>query len=184
MRNTRSQKSKRTSITKRLTFGMILLGLFLILCCSAAIHVRSSKEVSGIYQDLVFSYTRAAANIIDGDKIKNYLETETEDDYYREIEIYLKSMQQESDILYFYVFVPCGNEIVYIWDTDDDYDTNEKPLGYHDSNVKVEEELIAKVFRRDSTEEIINLENSLYSSYWIAYSPYLIVPVIRSQLQA
>ena len=63
-----------------------------------------------------YTYTKSAAEMIDGDKIAGYVETGEKDEYYYEVLHFLNAFRLNTDIQYFYVFVPCEEDLVYIWD--------------------------------------------------------------------
>jgi sigma-B regulation protein RsbU (phosphoserine phosphatase) len=171
MSNQGKKKKKRRSIRSRLFHSILLLGVLMIIGASVAIYVRDSAEVIQDYKRIAFSYTRTAAEFIDGDKVKEYIETGVEDDYYWEVQRYLKTTQEQSEIIYFHVFVPCEKDMFYIWDTDDRYKADEKMLGYRGAYMAGEEKASKSVLRQNPPENIIRSEEYGYGSVWSAYSP-------------
>lgn len=87
-----------------------------LLICGAALSERYYGKVQ---YNQCFAYARTAAHI-DGDTIEKYLETGKKDAYYDEIESFLNASQENSGLKYYYVYVPCENDLIYIWDANGD----------------------------------------------------------------
>ena len=123
------KKRKKTSLRKKLTVSMILFALVMVLAIGVLISVRYFTYRMTSYERTAFDYSRTAAGFIDGDRIKDYLETGEKDEYYYEIRDYLNVARRETDIEYYYVIVPMEDEFVYIWDAEE-LENTENPDGY------------------------------------------------------
>ncbi|MBR1659550.1 MAG: SpoIIE family protein phosphatase, partial [Oscillospiraceae bacterium] len=121
------------------------------------------------YSDLAFSYARTAAEYIDGDRVLPYLETLEEDAYYREVQEFLNITQRNTGLKYYYVFVPYDDDLVYVWDADNE--DGACPLGYHEEYMEGGKETAEKVFRPDPPEEIGIYQDDTYGSIATAISP-------------
>ena len=117
-----------------------------------------------------YSYTRSAAELIDGDRIAYYLETEEKDEYYNEILAVLNAFQSKADIQYFYVFVPLEEDLVYIWDADSAGE-GACELGYHEEYMDGGKEVAFSVFKQNPPEEMDLFNDETYGYIATAYSP-------------
>ena len=124
-----------------------------------------------------YAYTKSAAELIDGDKIAHYLETEEKDEYYYEILDFLNSFRLNTDIQYYYVFVPFEDDLVYIWDanalkpgeTAEDVDFCE--LGYREEYMEGGKEATYSIYKQNPPEEIELVNDDKYGYIASAYSP-------------
>lgn len=107
-------------IARRTLIGLILLAVIIVVAISTAISVQVRKELVANYSDFALSYVNSAAEYIDGDRIQEYYKTGKADDYYEQIRLYLNVTAEKSadsaNIQYFYVFIPCEDDFIYIWD--------------------------------------------------------------------
>ncbi|MBO6214685.1 MAG: SpoIIE family protein phosphatase, partial [Lachnospiraceae bacterium] len=165
------RRKKRTTISRRLLCMMMVMGVLLIAGSAIAIIIGNGVEVDNVYEQTAFGYTRAAVDLIDGDKVKKYLETGEVDDYYLEIERYLYSMQKETDIVRYYVFVPHEEDKLFVWDSNWSKERGEYPLGYLDDYMPGEDIAAQQAFRHDPTERIMGSINEDVGNFWVACSP-------------
>lgn len=154
----------------KLLVSFLALSLVLIVCISVVITVEFWKNTMAQYQAAAFSYTRAAAQFIDGDRILSYAATGNTDDYYQYIQNYMDLYQQQTNMEYFFVYVPGPEGMTYIWDTDEDYDEN-GPLGFYEAYQAGEKELAESVFRKDPAEVITVSKSAEYGFLASAHSP-------------
>lgn len=112
----KEKKRKSHKLQHAVIRSFAILGVVLIAVLSFVVADQYIRKEMGNYRDTAFSYTNSAAEIIDGDKISHYLETGEKDEYYEEILSYLNTFRYNTEIQYFYVFVPEEDELVYIWD--------------------------------------------------------------------
>ena len=122
-----------------------------------------------------FAYTKSAANLIDGDKIAYYLETEDKDEYYYEILDFLNSFRLNTDIQYYYVFVPFEDDLVYIWDANvlkpGETEIDACELGYHEEYMEGGKEATYAIYKQNPPEEIELANDDKYGFIASAYSP-------------
>ncbi|MBD5521909.1 MAG: SpoIIE family protein phosphatase [Lachnospiraceae bacterium] len=151
--------------------GLFILAVVVILSTSLTIDIRYKKEQMSAYNDIAFSYARTAAEYIDGDRIRSYIENNTEDDYYRQVQRFLAISQAQTDLEYYSVFVPYEEELVYIWDVGSSEGV--RPLGYREAYMEGGQEIAGQIFTNTYTERIIVTRDSEYGYIASAYAPVL-----------
>ena len=109
-------KPRKTSLNKKILNSIVLFALVLVIATGALVCIQYYYSQVRNYSSQAFDFARTAANIIDGDRVLGYVETEEKDDYYYEILDFLNVTQYETDLKYYYVFVPYENDLVYVWD--------------------------------------------------------------------
>ena len=107
---------KRRKLQTTVLMSFTLLAVVLIIVISFVVCDRYIQCEMENCRTTAYAYTKSAAELIDGDKIAYYLETGEEDDYYYEILDFLNAFRLNTDIQYYYVFVPFEDDLVYIWD--------------------------------------------------------------------
>jgi sigma-B regulation protein RsbU (phosphoserine phosphatase) len=112
MKKQRKQRKLQHAVIR----SFAILGIVLVLVISFVVADQYIRKAMGNYRDTAFAYTKSMAEMIDGDKVAHYLETGEKDEYYDEILSYLNAFRYNTEIQYFYVFVPDTDEILYIWD--------------------------------------------------------------------
>ena len=119
-----------TKKTKRLARGairrMILLAVVLILGIGTAVVSIFWEQDLQMYSDFAYSYTRMAAETIDGDRVREYIETGETDEYYEKIRQLLNVIAENADLRYMYVVIPQENGLLYVWDAQPEHDA--RPL--------------------------------------------------------
>ena len=160
---------KKHSLKKSVMMGVIVLALILTTGTNLIIGLQYRDRKIADSSELAFSYTRAAAEFIDGDSIQRYLETGTKDAYYEEVLAFLNSFQKNGNLRYYYVYVPLEEDLVYIWDAE----TYEGacPLGYHEEYMEGGKEAVSKVYCAEPVEEISLTKDDTYGYIASAYSP-------------
>ncbi len=121
------------------------------------------------YKKLAMSYARVAAEYIDGDRIKGYLETKKKDDYYYQILDYLTMVGSNSGIKYYYVYVPGENDVEYVWDALIGEDVCD--LGVHEQYMKNGKEYSFRNFSKNPANEILVRRDSTYGFIAVAAYP-------------
>ena len=160
---------KRRKLTTKALIACVILAIAIIVFTCLGIILRYYAETKENYRQLAFGYTKAAADMIDGDRIQGYLDSGEKDEYYDRVMKFLNASQKESSLKYYYVFVPYENDLVYIWDADNE--EGACPLGYHEEYMENGKEDVEKVFNDHPAEEI-NISNSdEYGYIACAYSP-------------
>ena len=105
---------------------MLLLAIVLILGTGAAVASIFWQQNMQMYSDFAYSYTRVAADTIDGDRISKYTETGETDEYYEQISRLLNDIAENADLRYLYVVIPQENGLRYVWDAQPGHDA--RPL--------------------------------------------------------
>lgn len=120
----KNKKYKRT-ISKKTAYGLTLLGLFMIICVAACVAFIYQNQLDRNYRSLTTSYGKIASEYINGDYVDKIVKTEPKkrghffkDPYYKEVQKFLDSIEDNSDIKYYYVFQPCEDYLRYLWDSD------------------------------------------------------------------
>ena len=99
-----------------------------------------------------------------------YVETEEKDDYYYEILDFLNVTQYETDLKYYYVFVPYEDDLVYVWDAVNVEGACE--LGQHEKYMSEKSKAATfEIFRQDPPEKISIQKDKKYGHIASAYSP-------------
>ena len=160
---------RKHSLKKSVMTGIVVLAVILTVGTNLIVGLQYRDRKIEDSSDLAFSYTRAAAAFIDGDRIQRYLETNTKDPYYEEVMAFLNSFQLNTNLKYYYVFVPMENDLVYIWDAEH-YECA-CPLGYHEEYMVGGKEAVRDVYRTDPIEEISITKDDTYGYIASAYSP-------------
>ena len=154
-----------------------LLAIVLILVIGFVVSDRYIRGEMENCRTTAYAYTKSAAELIDGDKIAHYLETEEPDEYYYEILDFLNSFRINTDIQYYYVFVPFEDDLVYIWEANalkpdesaEDVDSCE--LGYREEYMEGGKEATYSIYKQNPPEEIELVNDDKYGYIASAYSP-------------
>ena len=160
---------KRHKLQHTVLLNFSVLALVLIVIISYVVGTQYVDKEMETSRSTAFAYTKSAAEIIDGDRIAHYLETEEKDDYYHEIQDFLNAFQGNSNILYYYVFVPFEDDLVYIWDANLEEGVCE--LGYHEEYMEGGKEATDAIYRQNPPEEIEVVDDDTYGYIASAYSP-------------
>lgn len=159
--------------TVLLSFAVLAVALILII--SFVVGNRYINSEMENCRTTAFSYTKSAAGLIDGDKIAHYLETGEKDEYYYEIQDVLNAFRVNTDIQYFYVFVPCEDDLVYIWDANlpkaDETEVDSCDLGYREEYMDGGKEVAMSVYKQNPPEEIDLFNDETYGYIATATSP-------------
>ena len=161
---------KRHKLQNTVLFSFTILAIVLIIVISFVVGDRYIRGEMENCRVTAYSYTKSAAELIDGDKIAYYLETEEKDEYYYEILDVLNAFQSKADIQYFYVYVPFEDDLVYIWDADSAGE-GACELGYREEYMDGGEEVAFSVFKKDPPEEMDIFNDETYGFIATAYSP-------------
>ena len=141
----------KSGIQRKVQTRLYLFAAMIVLFAGIFTGAWYYKDSINDYNSLVYGYLRSASNYIDGDRIKGYVETLEPDEYYDEVLRYLTVTRNETAMQLFYVFVPYKNDLVYVWQTDDDpYSWLGKREAYMDGGKEARE----KSFRKDPIQEI------------------------------
>ncbi len=120
------KKVKRSKLARVTLMRVVLLSWILVtgICLLAGQAIK--RENLRVYESFAKSYSRIIAENVNGDMARKYLETNTMDDYYLEVQKTMQAMVDNADLRYLYVYVPEELGIRYIWDAQSDDDS--RPL--------------------------------------------------------
>lgn len=168
-------KRKKRSLKRKLTASMVIFALMLVLAIGILVCARYFDYRMNGYEVSAFEYSRTAADIIDGDKIRGYLETGEKDEHYYDVLRYLDSAQRETQIKYYYVVAPQDDEFIYIWDADNKDDADDPQgyeLGYREKYSGDDEKAaLLRVMCKDPPEKVLFTWEDNYGAVATAYSP-------------
>ena len=163
-------KGRKISLSRKMIKSLIVLALLLVILAGTLVAVQYYYAQLRRYSNQAFDFSRSAADFIDGDKIAGYVETGEKDEYYYDVLAFLNSTQKETDIKYYYVFVPFEDDLVYVWDA-----VNEEgfcDLGYHEKYMSPESKAATfEIFCQDPPEKISVQKDKKYGHIASAYSP-------------
>jgi len=164
------KKYKKTSLNKKVLESIVIFAVVLIITTGALVCIQYYYNQVSNYSKQAFDFARTAANVIDGDRVLGYVETEEKDDYYYEILDFLNVTQYETNLKYYYVFVPYEDDLVYVWDAVNVQGACE--LGQHEKYMSEESKAATfDVFRQDPPEKISIQKDKTYGHIASAYSP-------------
>ncbi len=108
--------NKRSTLAYKAIPLIVRIAVAIIIFTTLGVTIITYVGRRNDYKKLAMSYARVAADYIDGDRIKGYIETKEKDEYYYQILDYLTMVGSNSRIKYYYVYVPGENDIEYVWD--------------------------------------------------------------------
>ncbi len=166
------KEKKRRSISGKITIALVVFAILLVVSTCLAMIKAYQADMTERYSDQVTAYAEAAAEFIDGDTIATYLATQEKDDYYEEVQHFLNSFLNNTDIEYYYVFVPTDEGLMYIWDGNVDGSTT--AIGELEEYVEGGHETALAAFSKDP--EIV----PLISNEDFGYIATVLAPVYDS----
>ncbi len=163
-------KKKTNSIKNTMLKSIVIFAIALVVATGSLVCVQYYFSQMKNLSNQAFDYTRSLAGAINGDEVLNYVETLEPDDYYYGILAYMNSVQRETNIKYYYVFVPYENDLVYVWDAY--YEEGYCELGEHEAYMSEESKAATfAVMRKDPPEKISLQRDEKYGFIASAYSP-------------
>ncbi len=149
--------------------ALTLFSIITILATSGVMSYVYKTIKMNEYREAAYAYARGASNYIDGDKVVEYAKTLQTDDYYYDIQHFFTSLLNESDMLYYYVFVPYEEDLIYIWDGANEEqsllgDREEYMNDYSHNAVKTE-------FVKDPPQKLYETKSEVYGHIATAYYP-------------
>ena len=159
---------------RKYILGLESFMIFIVLLIATLFSLSYRKAYMDASEEQCFSLTRSVADEIDGDKVTEYLETLKADDEYYRILKYMRDLQKEFDIKYFYVIAPRINNILYVWETH--YDPATDPIigfetPYADMNVG--KELVNSAFNKNPEEKLFSYDDEQFGKLITAATPVL-----------
>ena len=109
--------TKRNSIGRRTLVGIIVFALVIVIAVSVPVCYGYYLLTVNHYQEDTISAAGITAHAIDGDRIAEYVEKGQKDEYYGDMEAFLKAFIDDADLSAISVFVPDEDGVVYLWDT-------------------------------------------------------------------
>jgi len=159
---------KQGGIRKKVLKWLFVFEAVMVILVGAMTGFRYYNNTINEYNAMVFGYLHTASELIDGDRIQNYIDTGTTDDYYDEILNYLTVTRDNTALRLFYVFVPYEDDLVYVWQTDDNpYDW----LGLHENYMDGGKETRVETFRKDPIEKISFYRDPTYGDIVCGFYP-------------
>jgi sigma-B regulation protein RsbU (phosphoserine phosphatase) len=154
------ERMKQRKLSTKLLACFIIFAACVTLFTGIALGVQYRRVKMQDYNDQVFAYAKTAAELIDGDRVLTYLETEQPDDYYESVLSLLSATREQSELLYYYVFVPYEDDLVYVWDggTGDEISS----LGDHETYMEGGKEAVEAIFCADPPEQISTYHDDTY----------------------
>ena len=110
------KKKYGRSIGRKTVYGLIILGIVMIISVSGCVAFIYQRQTLDNFQDITSGYAKSAAEYIDGDYVKKYAHSDNKksfynDAYYKEVQKYLDSIQKNTGLAYYYVFIPYENDM-------------------------------------------------------------------------
>ena len=159
---------KKRGIRAKIIIRLFLFAVVIVVLTGVLTGYRYYRLKIQEYTDIVYGYLRSASDIIDGDRIEGYVESQTPDEYYDYVLKYLTSTQQETDLNLFYVFVPYEDDLVYVWQTDEDpYSW----LGYRENYMDGGKETRDATFRKDPEQTVTFYNDPTYGRIACGFYP-------------
>ncbi len=163
------KEKKRVSLRHKILLGILIFAVVIVVAISAPVSMGFYYLKMNEYTEEAFAYSRMAAEIIDGDRIADYVETGEKDDYYNQILGFLNATQKETDLKYYYVFVPYEDDLVYVWDAENNEGACE--LGEHEKYMEGGKEAVEKIYRKDPPEQVKMTKDDKYGYIASAFTP-------------
>ncbi len=108
------KKRRLRTIGSKMTVLFVLCALVLSAALSVSNYLSSWREYTDFFSQKAEEMVAIIAANVDGDKIGQYLKTGETDEYYAELEGFLRSVKREQKIEYLYLFEPGEHELTYI----------------------------------------------------------------------
>ncbi len=161
---------KKRKISTKLVLWLFSVTVVIVLLTGALIALSTYRNEMQDYSDAVLSYAKTASELIDGDRIAAYEKTGVTDEYFDQIQSFFTSSVKETNLLYYYVFIPYEDDLMYIWDSD--ATEEEPPLGYREEYMKDGgKEAVEAIYRRDPPEKMKLTKDKTYGYIASAFYP-------------
>lgn len=160
---------KKRKLGTKVIILMVIFSLLIIVSTCIAVVVRYREDALERSRGQAFAYAKTAAAYIDGDRIEGYLTTLQKDEYYEQVENFLNASQDYSDLKYYYVYVPYEDDLVYIWDANEEEGACE--LGDHEDYMKGGKEVSFAAFQKEPEERALVSMDETYGFITSVVSP-------------
>jgi sigma-B regulation protein RsbU (phosphoserine phosphatase) len=114
-------KKKRGKIGVKLTIGLCLFGLTVILFGTFFTSIWFWSAQTRLVAKYLNAEAQTLADYIKGDTVQKYYETRQTDAYYDDITDYMTICARNSELIYYYVIIPREEDYVYVWDAKNAY---------------------------------------------------------------
>ena len=106
---------KKHKISTKLLLWLLSVTVVIVLVSGTLIAYSAYQSEVQDWSDFVFSYARTASDYIDGDRIDGYAKSQKTDEYYDLIQSFLDNNVKDTNLLFYYVFVPYEDDYMFIW---------------------------------------------------------------------
>ena len=163
------KRTGKLKLQPKLLLGLVAMAAVLAAILAPSIAQLYRTRMEEQYSKLAFGQASVAADVIDGDKVRQYYLTGEKDDYYEEIHRYLQDVREKMGLKYFYVVVPEDEVMYYIWDAGVAGEDGVCDLGDTDAYYGGGNELMHGAFAVDAEQTILVTKNEEYGYLASAY---------------
>ena len=149
------------------TMAFLTIIISVAVCTMAGYQYYTNRMES--YRSEAYGYAGTLANMISGDRVEKYAETHIKDTYYDAVQRYMDSALKECGMLYYYVFIPHENDLMYIWDADNELDR--AYLGEYEKYVEGDKEAAFEAMSPNPPKELRITKDDKYGTVVSAFSP-------------
>ncbi len=183
--NTKSRRKtkKRNKLSKKLMMGLVNFALIILLLISLFICMYDYSSTMQECSESAFSYARAAAKFVDGDRVQQYVmpagkdkngkavyQVYQTDEYYDNVMAYLSAIQSQVDVMkYYYIFIPGKDCFIYVWDADSAAGASH--IGDTEPMTKDDKEIIDSFYQNSFEERLTTYRDKDYGYVASAYYP-------------
>ena len=151
---------KKGKLQLKFLMGLMAMTAVLMVALGCVITRQYRQSMETYYKKLAFDEAKIAAEYIDGDTIKSYAVTLTEDSYYDQVSRYLLYMKETIGIKYFYVVIPYEDHMYYIWDVGKEGEEGVCSLGDVDDYYQGGREIMRGAYLNPDGEDTILITNN------------------------
>ncbi|MBR3125630.1 MAG: SpoIIE family protein phosphatase [Mogibacterium sp.] len=126
---------ERKSIGHKTMIGIIVFTMLLTIAVSVPVSYGFSVLSRKHYYEDALDYAGIISHVINGDTVSGFVETGEKNEYYNNTGVFLVSFCEEVGLTDISIFVPDGDEVIYVWDTkggEGDYDLGDRSDSYRD----------------------------------------------------
>lgn len=163
------KRSGKLKLQPKLLLGLVAMAAVLAAILAPSIAQLYRTRMEEQYSKLAFGQASVAADLIDGDRVRQYYLTGEKDAYYGEIHRYLQDAREKMGLKYFYVVVPEDEVMYYIWDAGVAGEDGVCDLGDTDAYYGGGNELMHRAFAVDAEQTILITKNEEYGYLASAY---------------
>ncbi len=160
---------KKRKLSVRMLEALAAFSLLIIAAVSLQLFQFYRRAKLEEYRKEIYAYARTASDFIDGDRVLTYVETGVKDEYYDSVQKFFDDTRRNAQMKYYYVFVPYENDLVYVWDGENDAQSQlgdrEEYMNEYSFNAVKEE------FVKDPPQELYVTDSDTYGFIATAYYP-------------